>query len=426
LTELPELPSHNGLVCQGWNYTLDGIKEYGDRLDVGAMYITDDGKTRLYISIVSDGRMTVPICFGQTVANGVTVDWGDGSTETFDGTGTVYPTHEYSAVGDYVISLAPQDGCTMTLGGGATSKPIVGGTSGTYLQAYASMLRKAEIGSGAVFGKYAFTNCFSMTSVTIPSYITDIANGAFRECSSLTSVTIPSSVTTIGEYAFSGCYSLTSIAFSPSVATVGMYLCNACYSLTSVAIPSSIKTLSNYMFQYCYGLTSVVIPSSVTWIGNYVFYYCYSLASVNLPPYCPVVGGTMFRCCYSLTSVTIPSSVTTIGSDAFRDCKGLTMVDFAEGVKIHSSIPYSAFENCTSLASFSMPIMSSISSESFYSCSSMAYLDFTKYTSVPTLSKSSIITGINGSCKIRVPAALYDEWIVATNWSDVADRIVAV
>ena len=43
-----------------------------------------DGKTRLFITIASEGRMNVPLILQQSVSNGVVVDWGDGSaTETF-------------------------------------------------------------------------------------------------------------------------------------------------------------------------------------------------------------------------------------------------------------------------------------------------------------------------------------------------------
>jgi hypothetical protein len=73
-----------------------------------------------------------------------------------------------------------------------------------------------------------------------------------------------------------------------------------------------------------------------------------------------------------------------------------------------------------------MPIISSFSSNYFRDCTGLAYLDFTHYSSVPTLGNTSYITDTNSDCKIRVPAALYDEWIVATNWAAIADRIVAV
>ena len=55
LTELPALPTREGLTCQGWNYDLATIKSYGRKVNVGATYITDDGTTRIYIKL-EDGR----------------------------------------------------------------------------------------------------------------------------------------------------------------------------------------------------------------------------------------------------------------------------------------------------------------------------------------------------------------------------------
>ena len=50
--------------------------------------------------------MVVPLYFNQTVANGVTIDWGDGSPpETLTGTGNRNTTHTYSAAGTYDITL---------------------------------------------------------------------------------------------------------------------------------------------------------------------------------------------------------------------------------------------------------------------------------------------------------------------------------
>ena len=108
LTELPPLPEHSGLVCQGWNWSLDSIKSMGRAVEVGAMYITDDGKTRIYIHL-EDGR-TSPM-LGCCPNGTVTVDWGDGTEpDTLTGTSTSTvkwtPTHEYSAAGDYVIKLS--------------------------------------------------------------------------------------------------------------------------------------------------------------------------------------------------------------------------------------------------------------------------------------------------------------------------------
>ena len=63
LSKLPKLPSHSGLICQGWNWTLDEIKARNCPLIVGAVYITDDGATRIRIKIEEDGPNDIIIHF---------------------------------------------------------------------------------------------------------------------------------------------------------------------------------------------------------------------------------------------------------------------------------------------------------------------------------------------------------------------------
>lgn len=60
-------------------------------------------------------------------------------------------------------------------------------------------------------GDDAFSNCSSLTSVTIPDGVTSIEKNAFKDCSGLTSITIPSGVTSIGRDAFRSCTGLASI-----------------------------------------------------------------------------------------------------------------------------------------------------------------------------------------------------------------------
>ena len=61
-------------------------------------------------------------------------------------------------------------------------------------------------------GDGAFQDC-NMTSVVIPSSITEIGFAAFHQCDSLTSIIVPATVSTIGESAFSYCDNLRSIYF---------------------------------------------------------------------------------------------------------------------------------------------------------------------------------------------------------------------
>ncbi|MDO5765030.1 MAG: leucine-rich repeat domain-containing protein, partial [Elusimicrobiales bacterium] len=180
LTELPALPTHDGLVCQGWNWTLDSIKALNRPVTVGAMYITDDGATRLHIRIATVGRMTVPLYIGQTVANGVSIDWGDGSAvETLAGTGNVNTSHTYAEPGDYVILLMPEDGCTLSFGASSSDYCVMGPNRNNG-RVYCNMLQDVSVGKNVTsIGAYAFQNCYSLESITIPDGVTSIGAYAF-------------------------------------------------------------------------------------------------------------------------------------------------------------------------------------------------------------------------------------------------------
>ena len=164
LSAMPELPTREGLICQGWNWTLNDAKDHVadlSKLNIGAMYITDDGDTRLYIRIATEGRMTVPLRWSQTVANGVGIDWGDGSAiQSVSGTGNKNTTHTYAQPGDYVIRLKVASGCTLGLGSNSSSYCVMG-SSNVSNRVYCNMLQAVEIGKNVTsIGTYTFNGCY--------------------------------------------------------------------------------------------------------------------------------------------------------------------------------------------------------------------------------------------------------------------------
>ena len=385
-TELPDYPSHNGLTCQGWNWSLADLKTTNRKMNVGAMYITDDGKTRIYIR-PEEGRTSprLGVCPNGTV----TVDWGDGTTpDTLTGTRTTTvkwtPNHAYAAPGEYVIKLTV-DGAMGFYG----QSGAIGNNSSTILryslgfdnrnQVYQSSIQKIEIGNGVTsIGAYAFGNCYSIASITIPNGITSVGNYAFDHCYTLESIVIPDSVTSIGQYAFSQCGSLASITMPNSVTSIGQSAFYLCYSLASITIPNGVTSIGQYAFYQCYSLASITIPNGVTSIGQRSFYQCNSLASITIPNGVISIGQYAFYACGSLASITTPESITSIGAFTFGNCYGA------------------------------------------------AFYDFTAYTTVPTLENTNAFTNIPADCQIRVPAALVDKWKAATNWSTYASHIVGV
>ena len=175
--------------------------------------------------------------------------------------------------------------------------------------------------SNDIIGKYAFCGCSSLTSVIIPSSVTEIEKYAFWGCSSLINVNISSSVTEIGEDAFENCSSLTSVNIPSSVTSIGMYAFYNCSSLISVKIPSSVTEIGEFAFSGCSSLTSVNIPSSVTEIGGGAFEYCSSLTGVKIPSNVTSIGERAFSGCSGLKSIYVyAETVPSIGAGAFKGC----------------------------------------------------------------------------------------------------------
>ena len=264
LTAMPDNPSHEGLTAQGWNWTLANAKTYVasyGKLNIGQMYNTSDGKTRIYITL-GDGRLEPYLGLG--INGSVDVDWGDGSAhDTMTGSRTstaVFKSHKYAEAGDYVIALA-----------------VTGSISFLYDSSKGALLLTANKLSNSLNSPYRN----AIHSINIGSSVTSIGGAVFNNCSSLTSVTIPSSVTSIGGNAFNICYSLTSVTIPSSVTSIGSNVFQSCYSLTSVTIPSSVTSIGGAVFNNCSSLTSVTIPSSVTSIGDNAFNNCYGLGYIK-------------------------------------------------------------------------------------------------------------------------------------------------
>ena len=325
-TALPDYPSHDGLICQGWNWSLADLKTTNRKMNVGAMYITDDGKTRIYIRL-EEGR-TSPM-LGVCPNGTVTVDWGDGTTpDTLTGTSEKTPqwtpNHEYVAAGDYVIKLTV-DG-TMGFYGNSSSND--GGAILRYSSsvdnrnhAYQSSVQKIEIGNGA----------------------TSIGSHAFYSCYSLVSITIPDSITSIDIYAFFACYSLVSITIPDSITSIGLHTFRSCYSLTAITIPSGITSIGSNAFYSCYSLASITIPNGITSIGSNTFYNCYSLTAITISDGATSIGTYAFYSCYSLASITISDGITSIGSNTFYNCYGVAFYDFTAYTTVPKLVNTNAF-----------------------------------------------------------------------------------
>lgn len=326
LAEMPSNPSHTGLTAQGWNYTLAQMKTEvtaQGACDIGQMYVTDDGKSRLYCHF---DDWALSLYFGVSVNGTCVVDWGDDSaTDTLTDTdeyqyGAVFANHTYASAGDYIVTLTATNGSYAFTHGSFHKQAQAASSNITEDRVYSSVVQKVEVGTNAGLGSYSFQWSVNLKSITIPNSVSRISDNALNRCQNLRHLTIPSSVTErygSNEY----CISLKSISI-PCTLPI-WYTIRYCYSLERIVIPSSVTQLGSYDFAEDYSLQEIFISENVGSMGNYCFQNCYSLKRINFPEGMSSVPSYAFDGCSSLLFITLPSNVSTIANYAFRYCYGL-------------------------------------------------------------------------------------------------------
>ena len=178
----------------------------------------------------------------------------------------------------------------------------------------------------SVVSTYTFSSVGEHTVKYVLVDKTSIGYNAFSNCTSLTSVTIPSSVTTIYGGAFGSCNNLEIINYDASAGLVDGVFYQSNTKIKEIIIGNNVPTIGGSNFSNCRNLTSVTIGSSVTSIAYDAFYGCSALTSIVIPNSVTNINPSAFQSCTSLTSVTIGSGVTSIGYAVFQSCNSLTSV----------------------------------------------------------------------------------------------------
>lgn len=98
-----------------------------------------------------------------------------------------------------------------------------------------------------------------------------------------TNIVIPEGIISISPDAFEGCDNLSSITLPTSMKNIGNGAFRYCRSLKNITIPNGVKELSSGMFNQCFSLSSICLPESIETIGYDVFYYVESLKEIIIP-----------------------------------------------------------------------------------------------------------------------------------------------
>lgn len=172
-------------------------------------------------------------------------------------------------------------------------------------------------------------------------------------------------------------------------------------------------------------LGSIILPSGMTKINNPGFTGCTHLASVTLPETLETIGGDAFLGCSSLKSIIIPNSVTSISGSAFESCTALTYVKLPDGI---TELSESTFRYCSALPTVTIPAsVTAIGKHCFLNCRALAEITLLNPDAVVIINGDDTLENVGTSVaegttkKLRVPAALEEQYRSDSNWSELLD-----
>jgi len=179
-------------------------------------------------------------------------------------------------------------------------------------------------------GDFSFARS-GLTSIDIPSGVTDIGYGAFYNCQDLTNVIVPSSVTQIEPSAFAGTPWLANWRYGGNLndfLVVGDGILIAYKGFAeNVTIPEGVKVIGPEVFKDHTEIRTVSLPESVRRIDEDAFAGCNNLENVSGGLFVEEIRDRAFYGC-SLQTVRIPDSVKTIGLLAYGDMSRTDSVVF--------------------------------------------------------------------------------------------------
>ena len=378
-TALPTPPAHEGLVFEEWNWSLADIQgdTTGQVITVAPYYHTASGFVEIDIEL-NEGTGKTAYLFTQSMV-GRTIDWGDGTTSNTE------KAHTYENYGSYTIKV-----------------PAISGA-----------LSRVFFDSAMVqyYGK-------PVKAIRCNQDVTDLD---YFEKMGLAVDVVLNKAFAVGSYKTSTCcgklYHMlnnSSYIYKNGIEYVSV---NKNYTNNVVAVLSDQENIKSTKIKNIY------MPSSATTIESNSFYNCISLKSINTDNITTSIKNSAFQNCYSLQSINIPNGVTSIGSYTFSGCSSLQSITLPSSI---TSIGNYVFSGCYNIRYAKINTIANISrgAYNFYYLDKInTTYDFSEVTAIPTLSGTGSLNSSSYITAIIVPDALYDDWIVATNWATLASKI---
>lgn len=320
LTELPPFAEHEGLVCDGWNWTLGELQSYIAKYDyacIGLLYHTDDNSMRFYIHI---DKNIPPFRIAILGTASIRVDMGDGTIYDIPSPGstatssTLYtPYHTYSVPGNYVIKLSKLSTGTFYISSSSTTittKLFEGGNGTEYeCQYIINRIYKIELPTWFIVNSNdGFSGFGGVEAIAIPNVDGNYFN--LKGYYQLKAYVMPRRKTLSPS---THCISLRRYAPSPVGGT--SFVISESRGIKKICVPEGYTTLSGkgsstdirYQFQCA---NKITIPETISTINSYAI-PGYTMVEVDLSHHTtiPKLSSNNFGNATSLLQIIVPDEL---------------------------------------------------------------------------------------------------------------------
>lgn len=354
LNALPELKDKEGLISDGWNYTLEEAKELVQDVhmaDIGALYRTDDNSLRYYFELLDYQSLDIAIrVSAKNSPHTIKIDWGDGIVEENLKANYDKYTHKYSDIGKYCIKVY-----TMS----EESYISIGGAASGVCFSPIKYLNKVELPDRIYLHQYTFSGAPSLETISFPRNVSGWSTtNQLTNCTSLKHITCPLNIKTIPS--LSGSY-IKSMSIPKGVTSI---TCGSCINLKSLIFPIDYTTIKSNTYSSCKNLLRLGLPSTVI--------------ETNMN------NGSQPR----LYKIVLGENIKGLYSGEFYDCDSLVYIKYTKNIDIVPSMK---------------------------SCDNLLCVDLTEIDSViPPGDTKYAMFGDN--TKVVLPYELFDQYVNNEDW----------
>lgn len=201
-----------------------------------------------------------------------------------------------------------------------------------------------------------------------------VENMALKGNDRLTSITFPSSVVKIGDGALLNCPFLKRITLSNKLKVIPNQFAPNC-ELQEIDIPSDVTVIGKEAFYGCEKLKGEITSHAIK-LGEGCFYKT-QISGIYLKNPIKLIGKDAFAASSALKIIDFTiAEKGVISEGCFKGCRSLTDISIPDGIK---KLPSSCFEGCISLKNIHLPeSLERIEKRCFYNCKFLEDINLTK------------------------------------------------